>query len=162
VSIGAASRAVDEYCHRRFYLDETSNTRTYIPTWSQVQIDDLVTQDSVSVSGSTVVEGTDYVMLPFNAPLDVRPYEKIQFLGTLSLGLPSVTVEGVFGWPAVPAGVVAATTIIATRLLRRQREAPFGIVTVGIEQGAVARIAQSDPDVQKALCDYVKEQVMIA
>jgi hypothetical protein len=78
------------------------------------------------------------------------------------MGMPSLVVTGVFGWPTVPDGVVTATTILATRILRRQREAPFGIVTVGIEQGAVARIGRTDPDVQNALCDFIKSSAMIA
>jgi hypothetical protein len=170
VSITAASREVDYLTNRRFWLDDAPNQRVYIPRWSRVQIDDIFTVTTISAtsgtSTSTLVNGTDFSLLPLNAAADGRPFETIQFLSTAGvfpdMGLPSVSVTGTFGWPVVPQNVVAATTILAARILRRQREAPFGIVTVGIEQGAVARISQTDPDVMALLSDFTKEKVLIA
>lgn len=175
VSITAASRAVDEITGRRFWTDSVEGERSYYPRWSKVDIDDLVDLTSVEVSsgaGSTAIlsEGTDFSLYPSNALLDNRPYEALWLLRTNSYPKYSwsppvpalVTVTGLFGWPMLPAEVVAATTILATRILRRQREAPFGILTIGIEQGAYARIAQKDPDVQNLLCNFIKPKVMIS
>jgi hypothetical protein len=41
------------------------------------------------------------------------------------------------------------------------REAPFGIVTVGIDQGAAMRIARTDPDVYALICNYTRHQPFI-
>jgi hypothetical protein len=73
----------------------------------------------------------------------------------------SVAVTGQFGWPAVPAQVIEATTILATRLLRRAREAPFGVVGLGID-GAAVRISRFDPDVGFLLDPLVKGSGVLA
>jgi hypothetical protein len=44
-------------------------------------------------------------------------------------------VTGQFGWSTSPEDIKAATSILAAKLFKRVREAPFGIVTVGIDQG---------------------------
>lgn len=175
VSIAAASRAVDDYTGRRFYTVYTESVRFYTPRWSKVDIDDIITVTDVSVidmSGAEVAltEGTDYSLYPPNADQVYKPYEAIWMLRTISYPAyvwdpvtpDQLRVTGIFGWPVVPAGVVAATTILATRILRRQREAPFGIVTVGIETGATAYIREHDPDVKNLLCDFLKPKVMIS
>ena len=64
-------------------------------------------------------------------------------------------MTGVFGWSEVPAPVKQATTIMATRLLRRAREAPFGVVGLGLDNAPV-RIAKIDPDVAFLLNPFVK------
>jgi hypothetical protein len=70
----------------------------------------------------------------------------------------SVQITGQFGWTTVPDDVRAAASILAAKLLRRVREAPFGIVTVGIDEGAAMRIARTDPDVFTLLNDYSRRQ----
>lgn len=176
VSVTAASRTVDEITQRRFWMDASPNERFYTPRWSKVDIDDLVNFTSIEATngaGTTTTpldEGTDFTMYPRNAILDDRPFEALWLLRTSAYPkytwtppVPAqVKVTGTFGWPALPAEVVAATTIIATRILRRQREAPFGIVTVGIESGAVAYIGKDDPGVERLLCNFIKPKVMIS
>jgi hypothetical protein len=57
----------------------------------------------------------------------------------------------------VPAQVKEATSILAARLIRRMREAPFGVVVVGgIDVGAAARIARVDPDVRFLLEPFTR------
>lgn len=168
-SITSASRIVDNITKRRFWSDDEPSTRVYMPSWSRITIDDVfdVTDVSAISSGTetTLEDGTDYSFLPLNAVADGVPFGTLQMLtGSASmpdLNVPSVSITGTFGWQEVPANVVTATTILATRILRRQREAPFGIVTIGIEQGAVARIMNTDPDVMALLDKYVKEKVLI-
>jgi hypothetical protein len=100
----------------------------------------------------TWTNGTDFVLEPFNAPADYRPYETLRVRQLAGAGCrrgyeKSVQVTGQFGWSTLPEDIKAATTILAAKLLKRVREAPFGIVTVGIDQGAAMRIARTDPDV---------------
>jgi len=176
VAIAAASRGVDEITQRRFWLDTVADDRFYTPRWSKLDIDDLAELtaveaiDSAGTASAVLTEGTDFSLYPINAQLDNRPFEALWLLSTSSYPTYTwsppfpdlVKVTGRFGWPTLPSEVVAATTILATRYLRRQREAPFGIITVGIEQGAAMRIGRYDPDVENLLCNFKKPRVMIS
>lgn len=70
----------------------------------------------------------------------------------LPSGIDAIRVTGQFGWETIPAGVKFAVSLTATRFLRRSREAPFGIVALGLE-GAVARVREivRDPDIILAM-----------
>lgn len=177
IAIGAASRAVDTITGRRFWLDEDADQFRYYTPHSirLLQIDDLVVMTSVAIDRSgngtfseTWTLGTDYVLEPFNAPVEqpARPYETIRVRRLSGRWFPdcieqSVQVTGQFGWSAVPDDVTAAAGIIAAKLLRRGREAPFGIVTVGIDSGAAMHIARMDPDVYTLLHDYTRHEPFV-
>jgi len=174
-AINAASRGIDSATGRRFYL-EAESTRYYTPDgWRLLEIDDLVTLTSLSVDrggagvyAETWADGTDFVLEPFNNPAINYPYTQIRARRISGRYFPvygqsyggewavekSVKVTGVFGWPAVPADVMVATEILASKLLKRVREAPFGIVTVGLDAGAAMRIARTDPDVANLISHY--------
>lgn len=66
-----------------------------------------------------------------------------------------VAVEALWGWEAYPPGVVQATIIQATRLVKR-RESPFGMINSldGSEQARLTRTL--DPDVVVALRGLIK------
>jgi hypothetical protein len=109
-----------------------------------------------------LVAGTDYRLEPTDGP----PYTQLRMLRSGALwgleydprtvvypfGLDAVRVTGRFGWDETPAGVKSAATIVATRLMRRAREAPFGIVGLGID-GSTVRATQiaRDPDIALAM-----------
>jgi hypothetical protein len=155
----AASHGIDEACGRRFWLDaDAQQVRYYTPTSR-----DLVLTDDITVLTSLATDtagGTsfpqswtvnrDFVLKPLNANADGKPYTRIKATGVGGVFDPcaprSVKVTAQFGWATVPDGIVEATTILATRLLRRAREAPFGVVSVGLD-GTAVRIARTDPDV---------------
>lgn len=174
LAIGAASRAVDTITGRRFWLDATTaSVRFYTPnSYRLLQIDDLVTLTSVAIdrggSGSfteTWVNGTDFVLEPYNAPVEnpARPFETLRVRVLSGRWLPqyieqSVKITGKFGWSTTPDDVTAATGIIAAKLLRRGREAPFGIIAVGIDQNVAMRIGRNDPDVSMLLHDYTRHE----
>lgn len=172
-ALEAASRGIDEYCGRRFWADtDTTSVRYYTPLDSGcAAIDDLVTVGTVEIdydgdgTHETTWTSADYTLAPLNAAADAKPYEEIR-ARSWTTGFPcftgSVKVTGQFGWSAVPAQVHEATTIIATKLLKRAREAPFGVVGLGIDNVAV-RIARTDPDIQFLLDPLVRGQgVMVA
>jgi hypothetical protein len=68
-------------------------------------------------------------------------------------------VQGQWGWPQIPQPVVEATRIEATRLLRRTREATFGIVGVG-PVGSAVRLPTVDPDVALLLAPFKSARVV--
>ena len=174
-AITAASRAIDKITRRRFWLDVgTTNVRFYSPDrLTRLDIDDLVTLTSVTVDSAgngtwadTWTLNTDFVLEPLNAAEDGFPWEKIivhplgKFLFPTSYPR-SVQITGQFGWSAIPSGVVDYTTILATVLLRRKREAPFGIVAMGMDGGAI-RIARTDPQAALLIGPYIRTRYSVA
>lgn len=179
LAIGAASRAVDSTTGRRFWLDaDATKIRYYTPhSYRVLQIDDLVSLGSspavaIDRSGTgtfseTWVQGTDFVLEPFNAPsaFPARPYETLRVRALSGRWLPqwieqSVKITAQFGWASVPDDVTAATGILAAKLLLRSRSAPFGIAQAGVD-GAAMRIARTDPDVYTLLRDYNRHEMLV-
>lgn len=159
-ALEAASRGIDELCGRRFYPDTDATQVRYYRAIDRdlVRIDDLVTLTSLATDpgGDGVFEetwtlNTDFNLERLNAAADGRPFELLvrhprgRYLFPTTYPR-SVKLTGKFGWLAVPPAIVEATTILASKLLRRAREAPFGIVSLGMDGGAV-RIARTDPDI---------------
>ncbi len=175
MAISAASQGIDQYTGRRFSLDaDTTSVRYYTPRELRyVNVDDIVSVATVSVDydGDGVFEtvwalNTDYVLEPLNAAADGWPYETIRVHPRSRQWLPqyprSVKVQAQFGWPvAAPQNIKEATTILATRLLRRAREAPFGVVGLGIDSTGV-RISRTDPDVCFLLDNWIRGAQVLA
>jgi hypothetical protein len=168
----AASRAVDDMTHRRFWPDaDATQVRTYSPHSSEVvPIDDLITLTSVLVDfdGDGTFEqtwtlNTHFILEPLNAPADGFPQNLIRRHPRSTYyfsGYPrSVQVTGKFGWAAPPAGVKAATAQIAARVLKIMREAPFGVASLGMD-GAAIRVSRYMPEVEMSLGPYCKTQVL--
>jgi hypothetical protein len=158
-AIVAASRGIDKAFGRRYYADaDAAQVRYYSPNGGcTVDIDDIVTLTSVLSDNDgdgtfeeTWVENTDFVLEPLNAAADSRPYETLRLHPNGSFNFSpfprSLKVTGKFGWAAVPEEVKVATTMIATRLVKRKREAPFGIVS--FHEGDAMRLARFDPDLE--------------
>jgi hypothetical protein len=171
-AINAACRGIDSATGRRFYLDpDATSVRYYTPdSLRLLMIDDIVTVTAVAVDRDgdgtfeeTWTQGSSYVLEPLNAAADGRPWEQIRVRRVSGLWLPchleqSVKVTARFGWPAVPTDIATAAGILAAKLVRRVREAPFGIVTVGIDAGAAMRIARTDPDVAPLISPYTRHR----
>ena len=169
--IKAASRGIDGVCRRRFWADSADQTRYYTPlSPDQILIDDLLTitslatdQDGDGTYEKTWLAATGYVLEPANAAADGRPYTRIRRHPLANWGFPdyypnSVKLTGKFGWAAVPDEIVTATSMLAARLFRRTREAPFGVIAIGLDIGAVTRVAATDPDVRTLTTDYIREK----
>ena len=176
-AITAASRAIDGAVGslRQFYLDaNANNVRYYTPeAFQQLEIDDLsvltsvkIDRDGDGVYEETWTNGTDFVLEPLNAIQDWKPYETLRCRRLKGRYFPlwverCVEVTGQFGWTIIPGDIKTATTILASKMLRRMREAPFGIVTVGIDQGVAMRIARNDPDVAPILSTYTRIRPLV-
>lgn len=157
LAIEAASAQINQQCNRRtFSLDASSSERLYWERDRFVFIDDAVSVTLVEVGPGdgtfpySLTVGTDYDLEPLNASADGEPYTTIRLRGCHNY-YPSrhrrqVRVTGTYGWPAVPELVLSATSLLAGRFVRRIREAPFGVIQMGLE-GQPARIAITDPDI---------------
>lgn len=165
-AIAAASRMLDGLTGRRFDKDTADTTRYYsqpgyvysVGQPDTLEIDDLAaTPTSVAVSPAGDGNYTDawtltthYVLEPKNALTDGQPYTQIRATGkTFADTYPdSLRIVGRFGWPAVPPEIRQATTILAARLLKRAREAAFGVAAIGVEGNGI-RVPRldNDPDV---------------
>ena len=169
-AITAASRAIDNECGRHFWIDDDDTTVQYYNASSidNVVIDDLVVLSELAVdfagdkTYSSVWTSTQFDLGPYNAANIHWPYEWIRRRWLAGWFFPAwlpkcVRVTGQFGWPEVPGTVQDATTMLAHRLLRRKREAPFAIQTLGMGAAGGARgmrISQTDPDVAQMLEPY--------
>lgn len=177
LAITAASRQVDHITDRRFWLDDlgdddddfqvryfTADASGLVWVDDLVQVDELATDADIARTFTSVwTAGTDYLLEPANAVADGLPYTAIRLSPGSSLLFPSyrgaVRVTGQFGWPAVPDEVKLATKMIASRLVKRAREAPFGVAGVGFD-GAAVRIVSQDPDVL-ALLEPLRRRVYV-
>lgn len=174
----SASRGIEAATGRRFWLDaDATSARYYTPdSVRSLEIDDLVTLTSLLIDRGgdgtfeeTWTNGTQFVLVPNNAASDYRPYEAVKVrsnYGYPAYLLPcverSVKVTGRFGWPSVPPDIQSATTIIASRIVKRSREAPFGVVfSAGLDSTAAVRIAQGDPDVLPIIARYSRHRPFV-
>ena len=171
----AASQGVNDICGRDFHLAASTDTSMFYrpSTATSIVVDDLVSVTSLFTDQDSDGEferewdlDTEFFLWPLNAAARGRPYTQITLNSyRASVGFPfwaprSVKVTGKFGWPALPAFLPTATRILASRLIKRMREAPFGIVTVGLDVGSAVRIGRSDPEIMGLCENYTRERVV--
>ncbi len=169
-AILAGARAIDQTCGRHFWKDTTASTALYdAPSFDYVVIDDVVSisEFAIDLSGTGtnfVASPTNtYVAGPYNNPSISRPYEWIRLRNWTGPYFPTwyqqtLRVVGIHGWPEIPAPIKEANMILAHRLLRRAREAPMSILTVGLESARAVRIQDSDPDVYNLISGYIRSR----
>lgn len=162
LAITAASRAIDNACNRQFGKVAAAAERLYTARpdyergWWVADVDDFMTTDGLAVAvADTAVPTT--TLEPINAAGKARPWTRVVFTAD-SEAQPSgdsheVAVTALWGWTDVPATVVQATLLQASRFFKR-RDAPFGVAgspEVGSELRLLAKV---DPDVAVMLGDY--------
>lgn len=157
-AITSASRVIDAYSDTQFYPSSATRLYTGDACESSLSIDDLNTLSTLKVDmngdgtyESTWADGTDFYLEPKNAALNGRPYDQITIRRQSGRIWPQwqygIQVIGSWGWSTAPAQVTQATTILAGRYLKRARETPYGILTIGTDAVAAARLGRIDPDV---------------
>ncbi len=178
-AIEAASRVIDAYKGTRFF--PTAETRTYDPpawggyafgwrAWPSLQIYDMCGLTTVTVDqigdgsfGSTWIQNTDFYLAPFDAHLTNKPWNEIRLRQQGGQQWPqwdnSIRVGGTFGWSTAPGQVTEACGILANRYLKRIRETPYGMVMIGTDALAMARLGKIDPDVAFMLDGIEDEDV---
>jgi hypothetical protein len=187
MALSAASRSVDKFCQRRFWLDPIPVTRTFVPSggllyldlWANDSGNDIGALDGLTVATDTSGDGTfdtewslaDYQILPVNASYadpNPEPWTAIRAVGrktfpwlvnTWLTHLNRVAVTARWGWPAVPDDVIQATMIKASRLYHR-KDSPSGVL--GFGEYGVKLSPKEDPDVILLLTDYQRAPVLVA
>lgn len=156
VWITAASRAIDAHCHRQFGNIAAAGARVYRrqPYWDDrlclwvLPIDDV--QDTTGMTvGGVALASSGVTLLPDNAVVESRPYERIGF-GQYAKPTMPLTIIARWGWSAVPTQVKGATRIQTNRFLKR-RESPFGVAGSMQAGSEIRLLSRVDPDVGVAL-----------
>lgn len=143
-AIESASREIDGYCRRRFYVDTLGSTRVYRPVSStELFIDDasavtaVKTDEGDDGTYETTWSASDYVLGPFNGigsnGAAGWPYVHIKAVGSRTFPMfarPTVQVTATWGWAAVPADVAAACRLLAATV-HESRLVPFGSAAIG-------------------------------
>ncbi len=146
-ALGSASRAVEKATSRRFWLDSSDSTHYYTAiNKSFVYIDDLTSVTSVSSDGA-LLDSSAYFLEPVNNPTIDEPYLWIESDGAFSTLRQSIEVVGKFGWPEIPENVKQIVIVTANKMLKRAREAPWGIIQQQGFDGLALRIVREDPDI---------------
>jgi hypothetical protein len=170
-AINAASRSIDNYCGRRFWLDGSVVTRTFAGNGSALldlpagigTTTGLVVKTDTGADGlfATTWAAADYQLLPVNAPYafpEPEPWTAIQaigshlFLAGTTLRPNAVQITAKWGWPAVPEAVSYACRLKAARLVSR-KDSPQGVAGFG-DFGPVRLTSREDSDVVLLLDPY--------
>jgi hypothetical protein len=164
-AIESASRRIDGYCGRWFY--KTASTAVKLFAENELILvfpNDLANSTvTIKIDGggdgtfeTTLVQGTDYILTPTNAPLNGFPYSKAEMIGGQTFPLyyapapPTVEVTGFWGWNAIPSDVNQACILLAMRQFARLNAA-LGVV--GFADMAI-QVKAVDPDVRDLLNQY--------
>ena len=168
-AVEAASRTIDDHCHRTFY--QVTGARYFSPVHpTAIYIDDhtVITEIALDTAGdntyATVVPTADYISTPRNHPLGAYTYTGVRILPTSTHAfarvLDYIRVTGTWGWSAIPDVIHQAALTLAAKIYHR-KDAVFG-VTGGDFTGDVMRIIGIDGDVEEMLRAYVRVAEWVA
>jgi len=164
--ITAASRTIDDICHRKFSLDSAATARIYSPDSALVvRVDDIGTATDLAVkidndlTGTFELTVTDYSTDPENALAKGMPITKLVAYSTYwPMDIrPTVQVTARWGYPTVPEPVRGATAILAGRLWKRA-DSLLGVA--GFSDLGAIMLRAVDPDVQRMLQPYVRPAIL--
>ena len=170
-AIEAASRSIDAYTNRRFYLDASTSARSYYAdTAIRCTVDDFSTTTGLIIKTDTGDNGTydqtwastEYILEPVNGVVGGvagQPYNTIiataPKMFPVSGRRPRVQVTAKWGWAAVPDLIEQACLIQAARIYRRA-QTPEGFAA-GEAFGAIRVSTRLDPDVQMMIAPYRRQ-----
>lgn len=175
-AIESASREIDKYCHRRFYLDADASTRVYYTTKSErAEVDDFYTTTGLIIKTDTAGNGTyatnwsasDYELQPLNGVVDGEsgwPFWKLKAVGGQSFITDTyrrpaqLQVTAKWGWAAIPDPVYQACLIMGVANFKL-KDAAFG--TIGIGEVGMVTVRQV-PAAEAKLKKYRRDPVLVA
>ena len=165
-AVEAASRAIDEWCCRRFYPDTVATARVFTADDYVLAVDDIATTVGLVVKTDDNFDGTfedtwtlgsrtgpwGFLVEPANWSARSLPITRLRAIAdSWPTTEQSVEVTAKWGWPAIPTPIVEACLMLAVRWWAR-KDTPFG-VTGNAEVGYVT-LPKVDPDVQAILNPY--------
>ncbi len=163
-AVEAASRAIDEECRRRFYLDGAASARYYTAKDNDyLRVDDIGATTGLVVATDEDDDrdydytwaATDYDAEPYNAIADGEPITALrttpQGVYSFPLNRKGCKITAKWGWPSVPPPIKRACMIEAVRLYKR-RDAIFGVM--GSAETGQMTLPALDPDVKRLLAPY--------
>jgi uncharacterized phiE125 gp8 family phage protein len=155
--IEAASRQIDGWTARTFYVETA--TRTVSAEWTgELMLDrDLITLTGIATDedGDRVYETTwDVAHVEFDGD---PPYRALYLVPNAAryfpLGRNRVQVSGTWGYATdVPHAIREACLLLAARLHKR-KDAPFGIAG-SADHGQMQTLPGMDPDVKQLISQY--------
>lgn len=166
--IEAASRDIDDICHRRFYSDSDATDRYYTAKDAAVLFVDDICSPSSDVTISIDLNGdgtfdqtfavTDFTMEPFNAEADGLPYQKLIAIGQYSF--PKGTIKGVkvnakYGWTSVPTPIQKAC-LLHSYIIIKYYSTPLGLQSISPLGVQSLKVPNIDPRVMFLLSRYIK------
>lgn len=183
-SLDAATSTINHLCSRTFDVAPVApapaEARWFQPWYDRgrgrwvLPIDDLMTStdlvistwDTTDADWSVTVPTAEVYLRPINAPEEGKPWTSLVMPAGASFGsgfnrwvgdddADFVKVTARWGWTTVPAGVVQATLLVASRFFRR-RDSTFGIISSPDGSENSRLLGTVDPDVQRMLKGYVK------
>jgi len=155
--VNAASRSIDKYVGRKFWVDTLVTTRSFFADDAYcLTVEEgistttgLIVQTDPGGDGTfdtTLVLNTDFLLRPVNAAsvYPAEPYTEIfsinGILPILTNGRPGVQVTAKFGWPAVPDDITLACVLLA-KDNAKSKDAPFGVA--GASDFGILRIRRN-------------------
>lgn len=141
-ALAAASNVIDELCGTSFA--QTTTTRKFTPVGAHyLRTGPISAITALGNDGTAWTEGTNYY-------IDGGDTLRTLYGYSFARAAQSVSVTASFGVSPVPSEIKEAVQIIAIQLLRRVREAPFGILATALD-GPAIRIGRSDPHIEQLL-----------
>lgn len=166
-AVESASRRIDGYCGRFFYVMSQTAVPMYPYNEYLVIFGRDVSSTTVTIKtdttgdgsyATTLTQGTDYVLQPRNVPIFERPYESARMVGgktfplLVSPSFETVQVTAAWGWASIPDDINQACILLAMRQFARLNAA-LGVV--GFADMAIT-VRAVDPDVRDLLSPYRK------
>ena len=164
--IETSSRFIDKYCQRQFY--SATSTRYYdTNNTDEVFTDDILSvstlktdQDGDGTFETSWTENTNFVLYPYNAVADSKPYTRVKRTEQSGYEFPAtirkcVQIYGSFGFctTANLPKVIKEACILQSIKLFKRKDAPFGVA--GTNQfGVITHVPELDPDIKMLLDSY--------
>jgi hypothetical protein len=141
-ALAASSNVVDELCQTSFA--QVTATRKFTPVGANyLRTGPLSAITALTNDAVAWTEGTNYF-------IDGGDTLRTLFGYTFSRAPQAVSISATFGVSPVPGEIKEAVQIIAVQVLRRVREAPFGILATAVD-GPAIRLRGFDPQVDQLL-----------
>lgn len=161
--IHAASARIDNACNRVF--TQSSSTRYYTANNTMsIPIDDLASSSvTIRLDGlqdgtwNTTLTSAQYQLEPLNSLTRGRPIRMLRLLNNTFIPFSSerratLSVQGTWGWPDVPAEINEATRLMVIRQFRRF-DSPLGVA--GFGDLGVINVRSIDPDIAALIAPFM-------